>query len=1718
MAQIVSVRLSRTDTSPWGFRLQGGKDFGQPLLIQKVNGGSLAEKAGLQVGDALVRVNNVDVQDLRHKDAQDTIVRAGNSFEVQVQRGGASTWKPQVSPVGQVPSPGGRSPHTVTKTSLAAKPSAVQIPTGHNVSPKPFGPSSTPQAYRKGFSRKLPRHFTPMNGGDSVKAIVNKQYNTPVGMYSEETIAETLSAQAEVLAGGVLGVNFMKNEKSYDSQKSEVFKMLQEAEKEPREPEPASLSNTKYYSTTSHAVGGRATSPRPLTPIARQMGVPELPQDKPYLPPQSPLPGGTSCSFCGKQIVGVFVRIKDKNLHVECFKCATCGTSLKNVGYYNINNKLYCDIHAKLVARQNPPAPNLEPVTVPPGGRVPSGTFTIPSVTTALPSKLPTAAPQSPPGTIAPMPFHTSNTPGPKPFGSQPAAPPLPSSVPFSAPPPPTSAPYCAPAPPVSNISTPKPQTELKQPVIWPPLSTTSESKEPSMKKPEKVKIIESVKQESKIPVVNVEDVDEKFDKNKRMSLCSEEVKHISDKKIEKFGLSSLYESVGNSNRPASPIPDREITFSLVDEISKAQARSRSEEKRQIVSRKVYEQQSLNRSEMSRSMKEESQLSTSSFVNMECAETRTVGGLRRSVSPDILDISTKPHEVRSLLPPASAVRPLSPLQVVVFPPEIPEVMRSRSSSPQPPAVTELIVRYTPSPVPHITEDKQRKTIAQEEALHLKEKKDYISKEDRISVSEKKSSKKEKKVQEKHKDEKIQIKEKNKLSEKETQQRKTEEKIYTKSEVERIVQEEVKKMLMASEKKIEIKEKQESKVVGVNDLPSPIIESGKMASALTTAPERPFTPVPFPKALEIPSAAPKPLVIKWPVSKDPVPLPPYSKPYFPPPPPPPENEKEDESVARALREVGCRSPMTEALTIAPDRPYSPLPAVPKLDTITAFKPISDIPKNKKPMTMLSALTVAPAVPFTLPGKTPIPSESGFEEENQNKTTPSAFKPLNGSVSCVIPKTAPLNKDLPVPYIPHPKVDSKFGMDRSLVKEPGLQKEVIKGFESTTAVSDKSSYSRKSEFICESSKTQSQNQREIPKEVSRSVTTAHPKPSSGLHSPSLLPYYQQNIGEIPVRNRSISPVPHPIRAPALTPSQIPPPSVRSPITTPRITTKTSSSAIHQKHQTYDKSHDSHYQKATCSESSRLSTERTATTKTITNISKTKQVFKPETPSRQLSPHWRGEYVRAVQNLSPITVRLPSPQPRPSKPIGETSQEAGAKIKIKKSRGQSPVVTFEEDTRHHSSSTKTTASKGCSSGKGCSGQEGCPENEACKKSGSGEKHGSSSTPKTLDVSKESLKTSKSSQQKHYQTQQLLQTEEVQQNKQIQQHTQKTHQTQLYQQKQVMSEKHQLNSASSLSQKQKQLTASDSSKDKISDSQIKKYSSTSTSKLAEKSNNLQNKSQDKSRFSYSSGNYAKTSEKCEFQSGFPNSTTYPKTIKSNDPDSLTSSRGLCGVNPSSSGGHAGGGGVGSGGPGSGKSGSVAGSTAPRRGRGVLNTSVPPGGRIPLCGHCNTQIRGPFITALGKIWCPEHFVCVNSKCRRPLQDIGFVEEADGLYCEYCFEQYLAPTCDKCNAKIKGDCLNAIGKHFHPECFRCAYCEKLFGNNPFFLEDALPYCETDWNELFTTKCFSCGFPIEAGDRWVEALSNNYHSQCFNCTMCKKNLEGQSFYAKGGRPYCKNHAR
>ncbi|KAI8428580.1 hypothetical protein MSG28_007328 [Choristoneura fumiferana] len=364
-----------------------------PHSRARVNGGSAAERAGLQAGDALIKVNSTDV--------------------------GGGTWRPTVTPTGSLPRPGSRplgsSPTPVTNTSLKAnhQPS-LAFGSGHNNVAKPFG---------------------YMNGNENVKSIVNKQYNTPVKMYSDQTIAETLSAQTEVLAGGVLGVNFKKNEKHYDAEKSAVFKVLQE---EQNDPEPEVGPGAPPAATGLRHVQAPVT--RPDAPLNNTGGLPV---------------GQNICEECERLITGVFVRIKDKNLHVECFKCSTCGTSLKNQGYYNLNGKLYCDIHAKL-RWQSPHEHVFDTIAAAYHEQLqqwllPFGS----SIGSAYsPSLSPRSAPMSPARPVtAPAPAQT-------PFTPAPAYTPAPASAPAYAPAP-APAPAHAPFAPIEHLA---PETHLYEP------------------------------------------------------------------------------------------------------------------------------------------------------------------------------------------------------------------------------------------------------------------------------------------------------------------------------------------------------------------------------------------------------------------------------------------------------------------------------------------------------------------------------------------------------------------------------------------------------------------------------------------------------------------------------------------------------------------------------------------------------------------------------------------------------------------------------------------------------------------------------------------------------------------------------------------------------------------------------------------------------------------------------------------------------------------------------------------------------------------------------------------------------------------------------------------------------------------------------------------------------------------------------------------------------
>ncbi|KAL2087725.1 hypothetical protein ACEWY4_016553 [Coilia grayii] len=181
----------------------------------------------------------------------------------------------------------------------------------------------------------------------------------------------------------------------------------------------------------------------------------------------------------------------------------------------------------------------------------------------------------------------------------------------------------------------------------------------------------------------------------------------------------------------------------------------------------------------------------------------------------------------------------------------------------------------------------------------------------------------------------------------------------------------------------------------------------------------------------------------------------------------------------------------------------------------------------------------------------------------------------------------------------------------------------------------------------------------------------------------------------------------------------------------------------------------------------------------------------------------------------------------------------------------------------------------------------------------------------------------------------------------------------------------------------------------------------------------------------------------------------------------------------------------------------------------VADGTRTPMCAQCNVVIRGPFLVAMGKSWHPEEFNCAH--CRTSLAEVGFVEERGSVYCEHCYEEFLAPTCARCRGKVLGEVINALKQTWHVSCFLCTSCQQPIRNNTFHLEDGLPYCERDYYELFGTSCHGCDFPIEAGDKFLEALGFTWHDTCFVCAVCQTSLEGQTFFSKKDKPLCKKHA-
>uniref|UniRef100_A0A668AGJ0 PDZ and LIM domain 7 n=1 Tax=Myripristis murdjan TaxID=586833 RepID=A0A668AGJ0_9TELE len=72
--------------APWGFRLQGGKDFSMPLTVSRLTPGGKAAQAGVGVGDWVVSIGESNAEDMTHVEAQNKIRAATDSLTLTLSK------------------------------------------------------------------------------------------------------------------------------------------------------------------------------------------------------------------------------------------------------------------------------------------------------------------------------------------------------------------------------------------------------------------------------------------------------------------------------------------------------------------------------------------------------------------------------------------------------------------------------------------------------------------------------------------------------------------------------------------------------------------------------------------------------------------------------------------------------------------------------------------------------------------------------------------------------------------------------------------------------------------------------------------------------------------------------------------------------------------------------------------------------------------------------------------------------------------------------------------------------------------------------------------------------------------------------------------------------------------------------------------------------------------------------------------------------------------------------------------------------------------------------------------------------------------------------------------------------------------------------------------------------------------------------------------------
>lgn len=355
--------MSLVGPAPWGFRLQGGKDFNMPLTISSLKDGGKASQANVRIGDVVLTIDGISAQGMTHLEAQNKIKGCTGSLNMTLQRASA-TPKPEPVPV-QKPTVTSVCSETAQELAEGQRRGSqgdikqqngpprkhiverntefYHIPTHSDASKKRLIEDTEDWRPRTGTTQSRSfRILAQITGTEHLKE--SDTENTKKANNTQET--------AQQLAPSVASARSMpERRESPVSTRPGVAGLTAAAAFKP--PGSANIVKSPSWPQPNQAalstgrISNSAASSGAGAPASTAGGQPQPGDQDTLVQRAEHIPAGKRtpmCAHCNQVIRGPFLVALGKSWHPEEFNCAHCKNTMAYIGFVEEKGALYCEL------------------------------------------------------------------------------------------------------------------------------------------------------------------------------------------------------------------------------------------------------------------------------------------------------------------------------------------------------------------------------------------------------------------------------------------------------------------------------------------------------------------------------------------------------------------------------------------------------------------------------------------------------------------------------------------------------------------------------------------------------------------------------------------------------------------------------------------------------------------------------------------------------------------------------------------------------------------------------------------------------------------------------------------------------------------------------------------------------------------------------------------------------------------------------------------------------------------------------------------------------------------------------------------------------------------------------------------------------------------------------------------------------------------------------